>query len=221
MSSKRTSRKRRKQRRAASAPPPRPPAAAEVRKPKPRAAGSEAASDPTAAASEAASDPAAAASEAAPLPRGYARSRAKDEAARAELRPLRPGERPTAVTVGAIVATVLALANLVALAFGYNAGEDTLSPGSEVTGSILTTLVVGIVAYGMWRAKYWGVLGMQTLLALTLVVSSLALLFANSLWAALLLVLILAGAGTLFWFLIKAMARIQMPERPGASRRPS
>jgi cation transport ATPase len=151
-------------------------------------------------------------------PSGYARSRAKDDEARAALRPLRPGERPTAVTVGAIAATVLAVANLVALAFGYNAGEDTLSPGSEVTGSILTTLVVAIVAYGMWRAKYWGVLGMQTLLALTLVVSTLALLFASSIWAACLLVIIIAGAGTLFWFLIKAMARIQMPERPGSAR---
>jgi hypothetical protein len=151
-------------------------------------------------------------------PSGYARSRAKDEEARAALRPLRPGERPRAVTVGAIAATVLAVANLVALAFGYNASEDTVSPGSEATGSILTTLVVAIVAYGMWRAKYWGVLGMQTLLALTLVVSSLALLFAGSVWAALLLVIIIAGAGTLFWFLIKAMARIQMPEWPGSAR---
>jgi len=194
MSSKRTSRKRRKQRRAASAPP-RPPAADVP--------------EPTAATEQAA------------RPSGYARSRAKNDEARAALRPLRPGERPGAVTVGAIVATLLAVANLVALAFGYNAGEDTVSPGSDVTGSILTTLVVGIVAYGMWRARYWGVLGMQTLLALTLVISSLALLFASSVWAALLLVLILAGAGTLFWFLIKAMARIQMPERPSASRRPS
>jgi hypothetical protein len=123
--------------------------------------------------------------------------------------------------VGAIVATLLAVANLVALAFGYNASEDTVSPGSDVTGSILTTLVVGVVAYGMWRAKYWGVLGMQTLLVLTLVMSSLGLVLAESLWAALLLFLILAGAGTLFWFLIKAMARIQMPDRPSASRRPS
>jgi cation transport ATPase len=149
---------------------------------------------------------------------GYARSRAKDEEARAALRPLRQGERPTAVTVGAIVATVLAVANLVALAFGYDASEDTVSPGSEATGSILATLVVGIVAYGMWRAKYWGVLGMQTLLALTLVFSSLTLLFASSVWGALLLVILIAGAGTLFWFLIKAMARIQMPERPGSAR---
>jgi cation transport ATPase len=151
-------------------------------------------------------------------PTGYARSRAKDEEARAALRPLHSGERPIAVTVGAIAATALAVANLVALAFGYNAGEDTLSPGSEATGTILTTLVLALVAYGMWRARYWGVLGMQTLLALTLVISSLALLFANSVWAALLLVIIIGAAGTLFWFLIKAMARIQMPERPGSAR---
>ncbi len=154
----------------------------------------------------------------APVPSGYARSRAKDEEARAALRPLRPGERPTAVTVGALAAAVLAVANLVALAFGYNAGEDTLSPGSKVTGSILATLVVALVAYGMWRAKYWGVLGMQTLLALTLVFCSLTLVVAANWWAALLLVIIIAAAGTLFWFLIKAMARIQMPERPGSAR---
>jgi hypothetical protein len=120
--------------------------------------------------------------------------------------------------VGAIAAALLGVANLVALAFGYNASEDTLSPGSELTGSILTTLVVAIVAYGMWRARYWGVLGMQTLLALTLVVSSLALVLADSWWAALVLVLIIAASGTLFWFLVKAMARIQMPERPGSAR---
>ena len=204
MSGKRTSRKRRRQQRAASAPP-RPSATADV-------------PDAPAASRDA---PAASGPDKATPPSGYARSRAKDDAARAALRPLRPGERPVAVTVGAIVATLLAVANLVALAFGYNASEDTVSPGSDVTGSILTTLVVGVVAYGMWRAKYWGVLGMQTLLALTLVMSSLGLVLAKSLWAALLLLLILAAAGTLFWFLIKAMARIQMPDRPSASRRPS
>jgi cation transport ATPase len=210
MSGKRTSRKRRKQQRAASAPP-RPPAAAE-----PAASRTPSVAEPDSGSASAA-PPAAAA----PAPRGYARSRAKDDAARAALKPLRRGQRPTAVTVGAIFAALLAVANLVALAFGYNASEDTVSPGSEATASILTTLVVGVVAYGMWRAKYWAVLGMQTLLALTLIMSSLALVVVSSVWAALLLFLILVGAGTLFWFLIKAMARIQMPERPSASRRPS
>jgi cation transport ATPase len=151
-------------------------------------------------------------------PRGYERSRARDEAARAALRPLRPGERPTAVTVGAIAATGLALANLIALVFGYNSGEDTLSPGTEVTGTLLVTGVLAILAYGMWRARYWAVLGLQTLLALTMIAAALALLTAVSVWAVVLVLLILLSSGTLFWFLIKAMARIQMPERPGSQR---
>jgi hypothetical protein len=157
--------------------------------------------------------------EAAPAPAAsaYARSRARDDAARAALEPLRPGQRPRAVTVGAIAAAVLALANLIALAFGYNAGEDTVSPGSNVTGSIIAAAVLGLVAYGMWKARYWGVLGMQTLLALTIVVSALGLIQAVNWWAFVLVSLILVLSGTLFWFLVKAMARIQMPQRPGSS----
>ena len=158
------------------------------------------------------------ASKPAAVPRGYERSRARDEQARAALKPLRPGERPVAVTVGAIAAALLALANLVALVLGYNAAEDTLSPGSELTGSIIATGLLVVVAYGMWRARYWAVLGMQTLLGLTMVVCALALLTAVNLWALLLVLILLASSGTLFWFLIKAMARIQMPERPGSQR---
>lgn len=149
---------------------------------------------------------------------GYSRSRARDEAARAGLKPLHPGERPTAVTVGAIFAGVMAVANLVALAFGYNAGEDTVSPGSKLTGSVLVTGVLAVMTWGMWKARYWAVLGMQTLLAIMLIICSLGLVTATSLWAAGLLVIMIAAAGTLFWFLVKAMARIQMPERPSAQR---
>jgi uncharacterized membrane protein len=151
-------------------------------------------------------------------PRGYARSRARDEAARAALRPLRPGERPTAVTVGAIAATGLALANLIAALLGYNPGQDSLSHGSKLTGTLAATALLVVVAYGMWRARYWAVLGMQTLLGLTIVGAALALLTAVNVWALVLVILILLSSGTLFWFLIKAMARIQMPERPGSQR---
>jgi len=149
------------------------------------------------------------------MARGYARSRARDEEARAALEPLAPGERPAAVTVGAVAAAVLAVANLIALAAGYNAGEETLSLGSELTGSVIVTGLLLLVAYGMWKARYWAVLGMQTLLAITIIFSALALVFAVSVWAALLVLIILALSSTLFWFLVKAMARIQMPERPG------
>ena len=81
------------------------------------------------------------------------------------------------------------------------------------------TAVICVVAVGMWQSKYWAVLGMQTLLAITIIIGSLGLVTATSIVAALVLVVMIAAAGTLFWFLVKAMARIQMPERPGASRR--
>lgn len=147
------------------------------------------------------------------MERGYSRGRKKDEEARAKLVPLEPGERPGAVTVGAIAAALLAVANVVALAFGYNSEEANLT-----TGTVLAAVVLAVVAWGMWRAKYWAVLGMQTLLGITIIFACLAIVGAYSWWAALLCLLIVAASGTLFWFLIKAMARIQMPERPGSAR---
>ena len=149
---------------------------------------------------------------------GYSRSRAKDEAARAALTPLRPGERPTAVTVGAIVAALLAAANLVAVIAGWDgaAGEDDRA--RSLAGSILVTGLLCVVAWGMWQAKYWAVLGMQTLLALTLIASSLGLVTAGDWGGRVVLGLIIVATGTLFWFMVKAMARIQMPERPTRAR---
>jgi hypothetical protein len=140
------------------------------------------------------------------MSRGYARAREKDEEARAALKPLKPGERPLAVTVGAVVAFIGALSNLVALAFGGD------KPGPLIMGAVIS----GVVAFGMWRARYWGVLGMQTILGFAIVGASLAVVFANSVAHAAIALLIVAAGGTLFWFLVKAMARIQMPERPGA-----
>jgi hypothetical protein len=151
------------------------------------------------------------------MERGYARGRARDEAARAALKPLAPGERPTAVTVGAIAAGALALANVVALVGGWDAGPGSGDgDGQAIAGSLLVTAVLCVVAYGMWKARYWAVLGMQTLLAITIIFASLGLITATSAWAAVLLVAIVCAAGALFWFMVKAMARIQMPERPGA-----
>jgi hypothetical protein len=70
----------------------------------------------------------------------------------------------------------------------------------------------------MWHSRYWAVLGMQTLLALTLIAAALGLVTAENAAAMLVLVAILVLAGTLFWFMVKAMARIQMPERPSRAR---
>ena len=153
-----------------------------------------------------------------PAPRGYARSRAKTEAARAALEPLAPGERPTAVTVGAIVAGLLAAANLIAVIAGWDGAAGTDDRARAIAGSLLVTGLLCVVTWGMWRSKYWAVLGMQTLLALTLIAAALGLVTAENAAAMLVLVAIIAGAGALFWFMVKAMARIQMPERPSRAR---
>jgi hypothetical protein len=149
------------------------------------------------------------------MERGYARSRAKNDAARAALKPLARGERPTAVTVGAILLFVLVVVNVGLFVAGVKIG--TQRPNAIGVGIYSGVLLV--TAWGMWRARYWGVLGMQTLLAITLIGACLALVLGTpGALAAVALLGIIAAAGTLFWFLIKAMARIQMPERPGAKR---
>jgi threonine/homoserine/homoserine lactone efflux protein len=65
----------------------------------------------------------------------------------------------------------------------------------------------------MWRARYWAVLGFQALLVIVLVAASLGLLQATEWLQAVGTTLLIVGAGALFYFMIKAMARIQMPER--------
>jgi hypothetical protein len=118
------------------------------------------------------------------------------------------------VTVGAIAAAVLAAANLIAVIAGWDgaAGEDDRA--RALAGSILVAGLLCVVAWGMWHAKYWAVLGMQTLLALTVIAATLGLVTAENAGAMLVLLAIIVAAGTLFWFQVKAMARIQMPERP-------
>ena len=149
---------------------------------------------------------------------GYARGRAKDEEVRRSLKPLAPGERPTAVTVAAAAAVLLAVANVIAVVAGWD-GVTGSDRGPAIAGTLLVTGLLCVMAYGMWKARYWAVLGMQTLLAITIIFASLGLVTSTSVVAALVLTAIILAAGTLFWFLVKAMARIQMPERPGSTQR--
>jgi hypothetical protein len=138
--------------------------------------------------------------------RGYARGRERDEAIRATLEPLEPGERPGAVTAGAIVAAVLGLLLVVRVAVDDDA---------DVRGLLLFAAVMFVAAAGMWKAQYWAVLGFEFFLGLTLVFAAVSLMFAGNVQGVVYSLLILAGAGTLFWKLVRAMARIQMPRRPG------
>src|SRR4051812_2999522 len=147
---------------------------------------------------------------AAPAPARQSRSEAKNAAVRAQLEPLEQGERPRAVTVGAAVATVLAVGNVVL----YIAGVKVSGQKPKVQGIAGPTLIMAVCAYGMWRAKYWAVLGMEALLGLVIIIFALLLATAENLQAVLISVAVIGASGWLFWKLVKAMARIQMPKRP-------
>ena len=142
------------------------------------------------------------------------RSEARDAAARAALEPLREGERPLAVTVGAVVMAVLAVLEVVAFAAGAKVDSES------VQVQLVLPFVVGsaFLAWSLWKVRYWAVVVLQAVLAFTIVLFSILLLIASNVAAVILTVSVIAAAGTLFWFLVKAMARIQMPKRPERRR---
>jgi hypothetical protein len=127
---------------------------------------------------------------------------------RAQLAPLAPGERPGAVTAGAIVAVALAVLVLVGYLSGARLGGEGTLAGALVLAGIL--LAAG---WGMWNVRYWAVLGFEALLAFQVLVAALSLLVASNVWAAVVCLAVIFFGGWLFWKLIRAMARIQMPER--------
>ena len=137
------------------------------------------------------------------------RSELKNAEARAKLVPLRAGERPRAVTVAAAIAAVLVVLNI-AMAIG---GYEIQGKKPALPGVIVFTLLLGAMALGLWRARYWAVLGMEALLGITMMLFGLALPFASNVRAVIVSFAVLVPSAVLFWFLIKAMARIQMPER--------
>lgn len=140
-----------------------------------------------------------------------AKTEAKNAAVRAQLDPLPEGERPTPVTIGAIVALVLVVVQIPLFLIWDGDERPALPSFLFFTGLML------VMAWGMWNARYWAVLGFQALLALCILVVALALTVASTVLTAIICLAIIIPAGTLFWFLVKALARIQMPNRPGAA----
>jgi hypothetical protein len=147
---------------------------------------------------------------AAVAPKPPSRSEIRNADARANLKPLEPGERPRAVTIGAVLTCIAATVNIVL----YGAGEKIQGTRPALGGILFFTVLMYAMAWGLWKARYWAVLGLEGLLGILLVIFSLFALRAESLADVVISLGILVPSGALFWFLIKAMARIQMPERP-------
>jgi hypothetical protein len=139
--------------------------------------------------------------------RGYARAEERNAEVRAQLEPLKPGERPPALVAAAILAAVLGTANLVALIAGVEVEGDQPS----AIGVLVFCAVMYLAAVGLWFARYWAVLGFEALLGIIVVFFSLFLLRASNVLAVLVCLVVIGVAGSLFWKLIRVMGRIQAP----------
>jgi hypothetical protein len=141
---------------------------------------------------------------------GYAKAEFRNQQAREALQPLAEGERPLVVTIGAAVSALVALSIL----GGYLAGVEVDGEKPRLAQVLAPALLMGIMAWGMWRARYWAVLGFQLLLAFLIFSAVFGLLVQAASAAQFAVTLgLLAVSGTFFFFMVKAMARIQMPQR--------
>ena len=149
------------------------------------------------------------------MARGYARAEERREAIRAELEPLGEDERPRAVTIAVVVALVMCAGNIGAALSGLDIGSNE----DDATGfTILSTVILLVAAGGMWKNQYWAVLGFQAILGLQVATIALALMLgAIEGWKILPALALVIALGWLFWKLIRAMARMQMPQRPTRS----
>ncbi|HYC81854.1 MAG TPA: hypothetical protein VEB65_08710 [Solirubrobacterales bacterium] len=144
------------------------------------------------------------------MERGYAKAAQRNQEARERLEPLAAGQRPTVVTVAAVGCGLVAL-SIVAL---YAAGVKPDGETPRFAQVAAPALITGVLAWGMWRARYWAVVGFQLVLVFLIFASFYGLaLEANSLGGFLGSGGLLVVSGVFFVLMVKAMARIQMPHR--------
>jgi hypothetical protein len=145
-----------------------------------------------------------------PMARGYAKAEQRNQEAREALEPLAEGERPTVVTLGAIVAALISIS----IVIGYAAGVEVNGEQPRLPQVVAPTVIMGVMAWGMWHARYWAVLGFQLMLVIVLFSAFFGLVVGvSSVGQAIGTIALLLVAGSFFFFMVKAMARIQMPTR--------
>jgi hypothetical protein len=152
--------------------------------------------------------------------RGVTRSEIRNERAREELEPLEEGERPLVVTIGAVLSILIAASIVIAWVAGVEVqvGNTDINERPSAFQVFPPAILFGVMGYGMIRARYWAVLGFQAIMAIIMIGAFLTLIAATSVFQALSTLFVLIAAGTLFWFTVKALARIQMPEPGDRSR---
>ena len=171
---------------------------------------------------EAAAEPTSPADLAAAAEPPVSRSELKNQAAREELDPLEEGERPLVVTIGAVLSLLIAASIVIAWLAGVEVqvGNTDIEERPSAFQVFPPAILFAVMGFGMLRSRYWAVLGFQAIMAIIMIGAFITLIAATSIFQALSTLLVLAIAATLFWFTVKALARIQMPSpgEPGPGR---
>jgi hypothetical protein len=123
------------------------------------------------------------------------------------------------------VAIVVAIVVAAAIIVGALTVHDLRSHGGSLPGAAFLAAVLAVLAAGMYRRRYWAVLSFEALLAFQIIVTSLALVVASTIRAALICLLAVGLGGWLFWKLIRVMGRLQAgtrgaPDSRGGEDRP-
>jgi hypothetical protein len=142
------------------------------------------------------------------------RSERRNAAVRATLTPLGPGERPWPITVGALIAALNGVVQLILYIVGVKLKVAGTRP--QAFSVIVFAVLMFVCAGGMWRMKYWAVLGFQALLAIVILTFALVLIRASSVLGAVISLVVVGAGGFLFWKLVRVLSRLQMPKYPGS-----
>ena len=105
-----------------------------------------------------------------------ARYEERNRAAREVLEPLSEDERPAVVTAGAVIAGLIGASVVIA----YLAGATVDGERPAILQVIPPAALMGVMPFGMWRVRYWAVLGFQAVLALLILAAALGLVGAES-----------------------------------------
>lgn len=132
----------------------------------------------------------------------------RERQAREALKPLGPDERPPALWAGVAVCGVLAVAVIVGALTIHGLSRH----GGSLPGGVFLAGVFASLALGMYRRRYWAVLAFEALLAFQVLVTSLALVVAETVRAGVVCLVGIVLGGWLFWKLVRVMGRIQAGE---------
>lgn len=137
-------------------------------------------------------------------------SEERNAAVRADIHPLKPGERPGPLKIAAGVLVLLAVANLLLMIPTDNVPMASGESNPVGRSIALAAVLLGLAAW-IWSRAAGAVLIFEALLIVTMLYAFLGLMTAANASAVFASAVVLALAGTLFWKLIRVLARIQAP----------